>query len=469
MKRWTLRTTLTLFYAGLLTVFLASLGLAYDHAFARQLDADATAELREMTRAVHGYLRFQAGTPVLSYDPDDPDQVTFVQDATLYYQVYDAKSGDLLVQSPALEPLGLHYTAAEVRGFVESPRVFDVQTDRRRIRFSNSLVTPGPGEAYLVQVGVPLDQRDAAVARFSSLLLWSLPVSLLLVLAAGRWMAGRALAPLVRLAAATSTMGIDDLSRRLPTRGVGDEHDAIADAFNAVVARLERTIREMKLFAAAMAHELRTPLAALRGEIELSLTEPGSADVRRSRAVSQLEEIDKLARLVDQLLLLARADAGEIPLEREAVDLAALSASVVEALEPVAEARNVSLTCERSGDVNITGDRRWMERLLLNLVDNAIKFTPAGGTITVCVAQDRCTATLAVRDTGIGMTPDVIPHVFERFYRADAARSSQVDGAGLGLSLVQWIARQHRATVTVESRPGHGSTFTISVPIRKAA
>jgi len=468
MTRWTLRTTLTLSYAAVLALFLGALGVAYYHVFGRQLDADATAELREMTRAVHGYLRFEGGTPVLTYDPEDPDQVAFVQEATRYYQVYDAASGDLLVQSQALEPLGLHYTSAEVRAFVERPGVFDVQTDQRRIRLSNSLVTPAVGERFLVQVGVPLDQRDAALRRFLSLLIWSLPVTLLAVLIVGRWMAGWALAPLVRLAALTGTIGVDDLRRRLPTRGVGDEHDAIADAFNDVVARLERAVREMKLFAAAMAHELRTPLAALRGEMELSLTDTGSLDTHRQRVASQLEEIDKLARLVGQLLLLAQADAGEIPLQREVVDLAALGAAVVEALEPVAEAKNICLICERSGQVKITADRQWMERLLLNLVDNAVKFTPAGGTIVVSITRAARTAKLAVRDSGIGMAPDVVPHIFERFYRADSARSSQVDGAGLGLSLVRWIADQHKARLEVESRPGHGSTFTISMPISDA-
>jgi heavy metal sensor kinase len=442
--------------------------VAYYHVFARQLDADATAELREMTRAVHGYLRFEGGTPVLAYDPEDPDQVTFVQEATRYYQVYDANRGDLLIQSPAFEPVGLHYTPTEVHTFVEHPAVFDVQTDQRRIRVSNSVVAPAAGERYLVQVGVPLDQRDAALRRFLSLLIWSLPVTLLSVIVVGRWMAGRALAPLARLASATGTIGVDDLRRRLPTRGVGDEHDAIASAFNGVVARLERGVREMKLFAAAMAHELRTPLAALRGEMELSLTDGASPDLHRQRVASQLEEIDKLARLVGQLLLLAQADAGEIPLQRELVDLSALGASVVEALEPVAEAKNIYLICERSGQVDIAGDRQWMERLLLNLVDNAIKFTPAGGTIIVSVMRAGRTAKLVVRDTGIGMAPDVVPHVFERFYRADTARSSQVDGAGLGLSLVRWIADQHGAAVDLESRPGHGSTFTISMPVSTA-
>ena len=223
----------------------------------------------------------------------------------------------------------------------------------------------------------------------------------------------------------------------------------VADAFNNVVARLERAVGEMKQFSAAMAHELRTPLAAIRGDIELALTHPRSPVEYQRGLVSQLEEIDKLARLISQLLTLARAEAGEIPLEREVVDLGALSASVVENLEPVAQARDLTLVCEVSGEVLVIGDASWMERLLLNLLDNAIKFTPPGGRIFVSVARERGMARLEVRDTGIGMTSDALPHVFERFYRADSARSSQADGAGLGLSLVKWIADRHGAIVEV--------------------
>jgi len=148
------------------------------------------------------------------------------------------------------------------------------------------------------------------------------------------------------------------------------------------------------------------------------------------------------------------------------VDLAALCASVVDALEPVAQAKDVRLVCGRSSAVLVTADRGWMERLLLNLLDNAIKFTPPGGMVTVTVTREGNAARLTVRDTGVGMAADVLPHLFERFYRADSARSSQTDGVGLGLSLVKWIAGQHGATINVVSRPGAGSTFTVELPLQ---
>jgi signal transduction histidine kinase len=461
-----LRTTLTLSYAAVLVAFLTALALGYYKLFARQLDIDATTELRELTRGVHGYLRFPGGMPTLDYDRDDPEQVAFVQEATRYYQVYEAGSGRLLAQSESIEPLGLHYTPAEVAAFIEHPTTSDIQTDRRKIRLSNTVIAPAPGEAYLVQVGVRLDGRDAALRRLVALLMWSLPAGLLAVLGVGRWMAGRALAPIAALAATARTIGPNDLHRRLPMRRTGDELDVVADAFNGVVARLEHAVAEMRQFSAAMAHEIRTPLAAIRADLELSLTgRPRSPEEQRLATVNQLEEIDTLTRLLAQLLTLARAEAGELPVSPTVMDLGVLARAVVDALEPVAQAKRLSLTCECTEDLAIMGDHGWMERLLLNLVDNAIKFTRPGGAITVCTTHVGSIATLIVHDSGIGIAPDALPHVFDRFYRAHASRSSATDGAGLGLSLVKWIADRHGATIDVASRPGHGSTFTVNLPV----
>lgn len=465
MRARTLRTDLTLSYAGALGLLLATLGFAYYHVFARQLDADATTELAEITRGVLGFIRIQGGMPVLAYDDDDPDQVAFARDATRYYQVYDGNSGRLLAHSPALELLSIHYTPDEVHAFLEHPTVSDVHTDHRSIRFSNSVLSPSTDEKYLVQVGVSLDRRDKALRRLLSLLIWSLPIALLAVLAVGRLMAGRALMPLARLAAAARTINVTDLHRRLPVRGVGDELDAVADAFNGVVVHLERAIGEMRQFSAAMAHEIRTPLAAIRADMELSLSGKGSVEEHRRAVVSQLEEVDKLTRLLNKLLTLARAEAGELSVSYGPVRLAALCQSIVDSLEPVAQAKDVTLTCETEGEIEIRGDAGWLERLLLNLVDNALKFTAAGGKVEIAVTREGRTALICVRDSGAGIPAQALPQLFDPFYRVDSARSPSQDGAGLGLSLVKWIVERHAGTIDVASCPGRGSTFTVRLPI----
>jgi signal transduction histidine kinase len=186
--------------------------------------------------------------------------------------------------------------------------------------------------------------------------------------------------------------------------------------------------------------------------------------VRRHFA-SQLEEIDKLKRLIDQILMLARAEAGEIPLTLDAVDLGALAASLVDQVEPVAQARGIALRCEQADAVVVRGDADWLKRLVLNLLDNAIKFTPHDGRVVVDVSREGPVARLAVQDTGAGIDPEVKPHIFERFFRADPARSPGVNGAGLGLSLAKWIVDRHHGRIDVDSQPGRGSTFTVRLPL----
>jgi heavy metal sensor kinase len=456
-----LRTQLTAFYTAILALLLTALGVTYYQVLARQLDAGATADLEEITRGLHGYLQFSDAGPSLDYDRADPEQVSFVEGATRYYQIYDGASGQLLAQSPALAPLGLHYTPAEVQAFRDSPGVLDMQTDHGRIRLSSSVLAPGDGRAYLLQVGVPLNPIDSALQRFVRLLLWSVPTGLVCALILGRWMAARALAPLVRMAAATRHIDVADLRRRLPLRGADDELDEVALAFNETLARLEQAVGEMRQFSTAIAHELRTPLAVLRGQTEMALMHAGTPEDYQRTLTDQLEELDTLSRLVSQLLTLARAEAGEIPLQRVPVDLSALAVSLVEQLEPVAQAKGCSLAADVGGGVVVLGDAGWLERLLLNLLDNAIKFTSAGGRISVHVTREGADAVLEVRDTGIGIASEVLPHVFERFFRGDPSRSAGAAGAGLGLSLVKWIADRHGATVSVDSRPDDGSAFVV--------
>jgi len=461
-----LRTRLTLLYAGVLALLFATLGFAYYHAFARQLDIDANTTLSEITSGVHGYLRFEKGAPILDYDRGDPAQLAFIEEATRYYQVYDVKTGGLLVQSPALEPLGVQYTPEEVRAFASHPRVQEVQTDQRRIRFSNSVISPSAGETYLLQVGVPLDPMSDALDRFLRLLLWSVPLGILAAALTSRWMAGRALVPLVRLAEATRAIDVADLRRRVPVRGAGDELDQVAQAFNDALARLEGAVNEMRQFSTAIAHELRTPLAALRGETELALIQARSPDEYRRGLESQLESLDRLARLISQLLTLARAEAGDIPLASEPVDLGALCGSVVEQLDPVAQARGIALECQTTGETIVTGDHGWIERLLLNLLDNALKFTPDRGRIAVRVTSAQGIPQLEVEDTGIGIDAALLPRLFDRFVRTAPPSPGGSEGVGLGLRLVKWIADRHGATLAVMSQPGRGTTFTLKFPRR---
>jgi heavy metal sensor kinase len=468
VKPLPLRTTLSLAYTAVLAVVLTALGFGYHSLVLRQLDAEATASLKEKARGLHGYLRFDSGAPVLSYDRSDPEEVAFISDATRYYQVYDATSGRLLTQSPGMESLGLHYTPAEIAELRSRSEPHDVHTDRGRLRVSSTLIPAAAGQTYLVQVGELLDVVDRSLVRTEALLLWRSLAGLAVAALVGRWLAGLALAPLARLATSTRTIGIGRLHDRLPLRGAGDELDQVADAFNQALGRVEKSVGEMRQFSAALAHELRTPIAILRGEAELELARPLAGDARRERLISQVEEYDRLTRLINQILTLARAEAGDIKLSTAPVLLGRVATAVTEQIEPVASAHHLTLTCEVESDVTVDGDAGWLERLLLILLDNAIKYTADDGRVWVRVFRDDDAALLTVRDSGVGISPEALPHLFDRFYRAEGGTARHASGAGLGLALAKWIVEHHGGTIDVSSTPGAGSTFAVRLPASHA-
>ena len=460
----TLRARLATIAAIVFGLLLAGLSLTSYQVLARRLDADATERLMELTDGLHGYLRFGPDAASIVYDAGDNDQAVFVHEATRYYQVYDVATGRLVASSSTIAPLGLQLTLGEIQAFRARPDPFDITTEYGRLRLSNSVRTLRDGQTYLLQVGISLEPMDAALKRYRDLLWWRVPVAVLLGALAAWWLSGFALRPLSRLAASARQVDVNALDRRLPVRGAGDELDGVAVAFNETLDRLEHAVVEMRQFSSALAHELRTPLAALRGEIELALREPGISPARQDAYGSQIEEIDHLTRLIDQILTLARAEAGQIRLTVAPVDLGQLAASLVDQLQPLAEARSIDLSCDPVDAVIVQGDPAWLKRLLLNLLDNALKYTPAGGRVSVRVSRLGDRARIDVQDTGAGLSPADLPRVFERFFRADPARSSSLPGAGLGLNLVQWIVAQHRGQVTVQSRLGQGSTFSVTLP-----
>jgi heavy metal sensor kinase len=459
----TLRARLAVIATIVSGLLLGGLSVVSYNVLARWLDEDVTTRLTELTDGLHGYLRFDGDAPTVEYNMNDSDQASFVHEATRYYQVYDSATGRLLVQSPDIAPLGLSLTRGEIVLLLATSQPSDITTPYGRLRIVNSPIAGPGGRTYLLQVGVSLRALDAALSRYRDLLLVLTPLSLLLAAAGAWWLSGFALAPLTRAAFAARDIDIATLGRRLPTRGVKDELEDMTLAFNETLGRLERSIGEMRQFSTALAHELRTPLAALRGEIELALRATRDVDLQQSLA-SQIEDIDRLTRLIEHVLTLARAESGQIPLSFGAVDLGELASSLVETLEPVANARTIALRCEPASGVVALGDAGWLERLVLNLIDNAMKFTREGGCVIVRVSRHGERACLEVADTGIGMTPDVVAHVFERFYQADPSRSSPSGGAGLGLSLVKWIVDRHHGTVSVESTPEKGSTFRVALP-----
>jgi heavy metal sensor kinase len=280
----------------------------------------------------------------------------------------------------------------------------------------------------------------------------------------GHVLAQHALGPLARMAEHARRITADELHERLPPGASSRELDQMRDAFNETLARLERSFEQLRRFTADASHELRTPLTALRSVGEVGLRSARSVDDYREVVGSMLEEVDRLSRLADELLTLARAEAGEARLRREPLDLAALAREVVDDLGVLAEERGQTIETHADGAVIVTADRMWLRQALLNLVDNAVKYSPAGGHILVAVGGDAASAFVLVRDDGPGIAPEHRERIFERFYRIDKSRSREVGGTGLGLALVKWVADAHGGRVELDSREGHGSAFRLVLP-----
>jgi len=302
---------------------------------------------------------------------------------------------------------------------------------------------------------------ENALREFLDTLVLLIPLGVLLAAAGGWWMALRALRPVEHLTASAAQIGISNLSVRVPLRGSGDELDRLAQTFNQTVARLEDAVQQMRQFTASISHELRTPLTALRGEAEVALLEARSPEAYRRVLASQLEEFEKLTQMINRLLTLARAEGGEIHLASDAVNLSALVSSLAGQMEPIASWKRIQLRADVQDEIFVNGDRGWLECAVLNLLDNAIKFTPEGGAVDVAVTAGDGSVCLEFRDTGIGIPAEALPHVFERFYRAEPSRSKEFEGAGLGLALVKWVVENHHGRMDVESQVGRGSRFRV--------
>lgn len=278
-----------------------------------------------------------------------------------------------------------------------------------------------------------LEEVDREMVLLRTALLLAVPVMLV---ASGGWgylMARAALAPMERLRHSAEEITASRLDRRLPVANADDELGRLAQTVNAMIARLEQSFAEVRRFTADASHELRTPLTVIRTEAEVALAKPLDAGGCRNLLGSILEECERLTRLTEQLLALAREDAGAGRPTPEPVDLAAVVQGVVEDMRPLAEARGLRLRTEANGAVPVHGDALRLRQVFFNVVDNAIKYTPSGGEVAVLVGRRDGEAFVTVRDTGVGIPPEHLPRVFDRFYRVDKARTREQGGTGLGL------------------------------------
>ncbi len=325
-------------------------------------------------------------------------------------------------------------------------------------------VTADGATVGYLEAGASLDQVDRSLARLRLLLASMSAVGLMAALLGGWAIAGSALRPVATMAGTTRAIALSrGFSRRLPSLGRRDELGQLAETFNEMLASLDEAYRAQQRFVADASHELRAPLTAIQGNLELLERAPQMGEAERAETLAYLrQEAQRMGRLVADLLVLARADAGQ-PLKLQTVELDRLLLELFQETRVLARDRRVSL--RELDQARVQGDRDRLKQLLVILVDNALKYTPEGGEIRLALRTERGAVAVAVADTGIGIDPEDLPHIFERFYRADKARSRDQGGTGLGLSIARWIAERHGGQLSVESTPGRGSIFTVRLPL----
>jgi heavy metal sensor kinase len=320
-------------------------------------------------------------------------------------------------------------------------------------------------ENFTYLVGYPLsDLRDLLDSLYLIFLIL-IPIALAVSVFGGFALAKKSLQPVEDITTRARRITAENLDQTVPVRSPDDEIGRLAATINDMIGRLHESFARIKQFSADASHELRTPLTIIRGEIELALRKTQSTDEYRLILESTLEEILRMTVIVDNLLLLAKADQGIYQAEFSQVDLASLVDELYEDSEVLAEPKHISVTLKEKSPITIVGDRLRLRQLFLNLIDNAIKYTPEGGAVILSVVRHDGVAQFRVEDTGIGIAPEELGRIFDRFYRVDKARSRELGGSGLGLSIARWIAELHRGEIAVTSEPQKGSTFTVSLPI----
>ena len=317
------------------------------------------------------------------------------------------------------------------------------------------------GAGIIVQVGVAMESYSRFLDAFRRIFISTMAFLIILAVGVGWFMARRAVSGIEAVTRTARKISGGVLGERVPVGGRGDEIDQLALTFNQMLDRIQILLTEIKEMSDNIAHDLRSPVARIRGAAEVTLTSGKSLGEYEGMAASTIEECDRLLDMINTMLMISKTESGVFAIASEEVDLSGVVRQACELFGPAAEDKRVTLHCDTPDGVRLTGDTPMIQRMLSNLLDNAIKYTPSGGTVDVSVSEQGERVILTVRDTGIGISDQDLPRIFERFYRCDQSRSEE--GIGLGLSLARAIARAHGGDITASSAPNHGSTFTTTL------
>lgn len=318
-------------------------------------------------------------------------------------------------------------------------------------------------EQQLLQIGF-VSKKDKTSKTFLMMLMFLGGCAIVGSLLGGRWMAKKALMPIDHMIKELRNIETDHLSKRLTVSPVKDEINKLADVINGMLSHLDDSFKQVRQFTADASHELRTPLAIMKTGIEVALRKSRNALDYQQILANTLEDLGRLSKIVENLFLLARADTKQYELHMKRIDLRDIIVDISDQIRLMAETKDISLSIENTKDIVINGSELLIRMLFLNIADNAVKYTPQKGSVCLTLSKDNDLAVATFKDSGIGISQDDMPYIFDRFYRASKARTADSRGGGLGLSICQWIVKVHHGTISAKSELRKGSTFTITLP-----
>lgn len=461
MKSLPIRVKLTAWYFAVLAATLALFGAVAFFAMQKSIERTVDENLRDRASDVQKLM-----ARVAREDPeslaDELREHAELQEEGGLLQVADSE-GRWVYRSRLMKGLDVPLKQ------VSEPTTYNLRIWRPHRKLHLRILATSvslSGQSYEIEVAAPMGDYREALDHFESLLLMLSPTLLLLASAGGYWMSRRALKPVDEITRTAQNISHKNISSRLTVPQSRDELQRLSETLNGMLERLEGAFKRITQFTGDASHELRTPVALMRTTAELSLRKPRS-DAEYREALSQiLKELERTSDLIEKLMLLARADSGAEAIHFERIDLAESLREACGQGRTLADAKQLTFE-QQIGNSNlfVEGDKHALERLFLILMDNAVKYTQPGGQVTVSLVISKDFAAVEVRDTGIGIASEDLPHIFERFYRAEKARSREFGGIGLGLSIGRWIAEAHGGIIEVESNVGRGSVFRVRLPL----
>jgi len=455
------RFRLTLWYVVLLAVILAAFCAGVYMVMRAQLYHNLDDSIENRSNILLGVILFDDERPTLtgtvfSQDPDADESFVRVFDETRRVTFENrAFEGEAPIDSGALE-----------RALAGRTSTRTVDVDDKPLRLRAFPIERAGVIGGVLEVGQPEDDVRETLRALLLILAVAYPVTLVGASLGGLFLASKALSPIDSLTRLAKRLSAEDLSQRLNLKLPDDEVGRLARTFDEMLERLDEAFRRQRRFTADASHELRTPLTAIKGQVEVALERDRDPESYREVLRSVNADADRMIRLVGSLLTLARADAGQVTIHREDVDIGRVVTDAVDHVRQEADRMGVSLEVRPGNDVRVMADPDLILQLTLNLLDNAVKYSTArSGSVAVSWQNTGEYAELVVSDTGAGIPAEHLPRIFDRFYRVDTARSRADGGAGLGLSISRWIAEVHGGSIHAESTPGEGSRFTVRLPV----